>query len=876
MENIFISLLNTSITAGYLVIAVMLLRPILKKAPKYIRCILWSLVGLRLILPFSLESVLSLIPSAEPIPPEIVTSPAPTIHTGITFVNSTVNPIISQSMAPVPGDSVNPMQVVMAVAWNVWLLGVIAMVIYSLVSFFLLKRKLREAIKDSGNVWLCDQVSTPFLLGLFRPRIYLPSDLKEEDKTYVLAHENAHIRRKDHWWKPLGFLLLTVYWFNPLMWVAYIFLCRDIEFACDEKVIKELGTDCKCAYSEALIHCSVPRKMISACPVAFGEDGVKGRIKSVLNYKKPAFWIILIAIVLCIVVAVCFLTNPLSNHSLAGKYETGKCLYSNVVSKEKETETNSVIFDIHANGKVYRESTAAKTEYLGTRIPSDYTETDLNSQLSAQSAGTKIWLGRMKSTYEILNASGQREYVFFQKANGNLVLVSFFSNGDIMNVFKLKKSGDCQRVNFSHDYYLQATVLEVYTDSLLVHPLNGDALEISDRIIVKIPEFTSETFQEGDWVQIGYDGMVQELYPAVIPNVYYITNLNFLSSYIGPSEFQSSYDELLEKTEFDIDEDGIIEQCIVSPGPTSGLHTFVFSVYENGILEYQSIFNTQWFDYAFHTLEDGSTVLTGKSQSDDDPVYSIRIEGSSIVLSDNTEKAAYWGGSNETTLSGIRQNYPHFLGLNTFKGLEVYVWKNGGWRCGVRSGTNRNATQEELWAFGEGAALDEMALILSTYGITQDDVFILYSYDPAFSGAYSNVPTTEQQAYIEDTLFAYLPRSVIPEPTIEYEPESLQNSKTLKNGFYSLSDSGKDFFATPYIHINTAKKTANIGGSPLMSYSESGRYFIIFDRLIIKTQNTIYTFQLQGKDTLMLVSDSGFEKSPIPASGTYVFYNEYP
>lgn len=764
MENIFISLLNTSITAGYLVIAVMLLRPILQKAPKYIRCILWGLVGLRLILPFSFESVLSLIPSAEPIPPEIVNSPAPVIHSGISLLNSTVNPILSQSMAPAPGDSVNPMQFIMAVAWNVWLLGVIAMTVYSLVSFFLLKRKLREAVREENNVWLCDRVSSPFLLGLFRPRIYLPSDLVQEDKSYVLAHENAHIRRKDHWWKPLGFFLLTVYWFNPLIWIAYIFLCRDIEFACDEKVIKALGADCKQSYSEALINCSVPRKMISACPVAFGEDGVKGRIKSVLNYKKPAFWIVWTALILCIVVAVCFLTNPLSNKSLAGKYETGKCLYSNVVSKDKETETNSLIFDIHANGKVYREAPSAKTEYLGTRIPSEYTDKELNNQLSAQSADTKIRLGRIKSTYEILNASGQREYVFFQKANGNVVLVSFHSDGTIMNVFKLKKSGECQRTNFSHDYSFQATVLEVFEDSLLVHPLNGDALNISDRIIVNIPDFTVQAFQEGDWVEIGYDGMVQELYPAIISNVYYINNLNYLSSHIEPSEYQSSFDALSKTTEYDIDEDGIVERCIVSPGPTSGLFTIRFSVYENGILEYQNIFNTPWFDYAFHTLEDGTTVLAGQTQQDQQLVYNIYIENNAIVLSEDTKKAAYWGDINQNTLASIRQKYPHFLDLDTFKGLEVYVWKNGDWRCGVRSGTNRLATQEELWAFREGAALEEMALILSTYGITQEDVAILYSYDPAFSGAYPNVPTTEQQAYIEDTLFAYLPQRIVSAP----------------------------------------------------------------------------------------------------------------
>jgi len=187
---------------------------------------------------------------------------------------------------------------------------IVAMVLYTVVSYFRIHRKVREAVPYQENIWLCDHIDTPFILGVVRPRIYLPSNMNEQDIEYVIAHEKAHLKRHDHWWKPLGFLLLTVYWFNPILWIAYILLCKDIELACDEKVIKDMGTEIKKPYSEALINCSVPRKMISACPLAFGEVGVKGRVKSVLNYKKPAFWIIVVAVVASIVVAVCFLTNP--------------------------------------------------------------------------------------------------------------------------------------------------------------------------------------------------------------------------------------------------------------------------------------------------------------------------------------------------------------------------------------------------------------------------------------------------------------------------------------------------------------------------------------------------------------------------------------
>jgi len=310
MDAVFLKLLNMSLTASWLCLAVLILRLLLKRAPKAISCALWALVGLRLLFPFSLESVLSLIPSAEPLPEDMLLSPTPTINSGIPVINEVVNPVISGSLAPTPGASVNPMQVITTVAGYVWVIGMIAMLVYMLASYLRVKSKVAEAAKIEGNVYECDGINTPFILGVIRPRIYLPSSMNEADRAFVIAHEQAHLRRLDHLWKPLGFVLLTVYWFNPLLWLGYILLCRDIELACDEKVIRQLGTDVKKQYSEALINCSVPRRAISACPLAFGEVGVKGRIKSVLNYKKPAFWIILVAVVALVVTGVCFLTDP--------------------------------------------------------------------------------------------------------------------------------------------------------------------------------------------------------------------------------------------------------------------------------------------------------------------------------------------------------------------------------------------------------------------------------------------------------------------------------------------------------------------------------------------------------------------------------------
>ena len=324
MGEIFLRLLNVSINAGWLVLAVIVLRLIFKKAPRWIFCLLWALVGIRLLLPFSIKSVFSLIPSAETVPQEIFFETEPKINSGIAQLNNAVNPVISSSLAPAPGDSANPVQVYGYIAGVLWAVGLAAMLIYALVSWIMLRRKVRTATRLRENIFQSEAVGSPFVLGIFCPRIYLPYDISEEDSRYVIEHERAHLRRGDHLIKPLGFLLLSVYWFNPLLWAAYILLCRDIEFACDEKVISGLEEQERRAYSKALLSQSIDRRRISACPLAFGEVGVKERIKSVMNYKKPAFWVMIAALIVCAVTAVCFLTDPagirLTQLSDAGDY----------------------------------------------------------------------------------------------------------------------------------------------------------------------------------------------------------------------------------------------------------------------------------------------------------------------------------------------------------------------------------------------------------------------------------------------------------------------------------------------------------------------------------------------------------------------------
>ena len=319
MAAVFLKLLNLSISASWLVLAVLVLRLVSKRSPKWVNVLLWGIVALRLVLPFSIESALSLIPSAETVSPTAVQfAPAPTITSGVSIIDNAVNPSLSEHFAAVPTASVNPLYVWTEIAGWVWLIGLGAMLLYALVSYLRLRRRVSVSLPIQDHIYLCDAISSPFILGVVKPHIYLPSGLDEVQRQNVLAHEQAHLARRDHWWKPLGFALLAVYWFNPVLWLAYTLLCRDIELACDERVIRTMDESAVKTYSTVLLACSMPRKAAITCPLAFGEVGVKERVRNALHYKKPAFWVVAASVAVCVVVAVCFLTDPPTDTDAAG------------------------------------------------------------------------------------------------------------------------------------------------------------------------------------------------------------------------------------------------------------------------------------------------------------------------------------------------------------------------------------------------------------------------------------------------------------------------------------------------------------------------------------------------------------------------------
>ncbi len=290
MNDIFLKIVNMSITGSFIAFAVIVIRCLFKRVPKWIICSAWGLVALRLILPFSFESYFSLVPNAAQLQ---VAAPAAVPQTS----GNTVAAVGTQAVD------------VTGILSKIWLAGAVAMILYSVAVYVRIRIKTRVSLKEDG-VYICDAIPTPFLLGVIKPRIYVPSSVNKEELDCIVLHENAHKRRGDHLWKPLGFLLLSIYWFNPLMWVAYVMLCRDIEYACDEKVINTLGTDIRARYSEALLRCSVSKRTLAACPVAFAEAGVKERIKRVLSYKKPTVWIIAACLLITTVSCVFFMTDP--------------------------------------------------------------------------------------------------------------------------------------------------------------------------------------------------------------------------------------------------------------------------------------------------------------------------------------------------------------------------------------------------------------------------------------------------------------------------------------------------------------------------------------------------------------------------------------
>ena len=445
MDVVMIKLFNMSITAMWLILAVIILRAILKKAPKYINLIMWSLVGFRLACPFNFESMFSLIPVSETIPGNIQATSSPSINTGINAINEIVNPAISELSEMPYSIGYNPIDMLLKISFLVWVAGIAVMLVYSAVSYLKLHRMVRASIRYKENIYLCDNIKSPFILGIIRSRIYLPSDINANQINPVIAHEKAHIRRFDHILKPLGFAVMSIHWFNPLVWIAYSLFCRDIEYACDEKVIKDMASEEKKTYSEALLSLSISKRNLAVCPLAFGEIGVKNIIKSVISYKKPTLWIIIISVIALTGVAIGFMTTP-KNDSIDGYHYIDKYFYQDIIGEDRaNTELRDYRYRIGDDMIITRfdgDGTGNAT-VLGVLVKENINDHELD--LILETLPSKYSKNQITETY-VTSGPYTDKYIFIRFRNSDFIGAFIPTDGDgnryVMSAFKLKRNHD--------------------------------------------------------------------------------------------------------------------------------------------------------------------------------------------------------------------------------------------------------------------------------------------------------------------------------------------------------------------------------------------------------------------------------------------------
>lgn len=545
MNELFLKIINMSISASWLVLVVLILRFVLKKAPKWVNILLWGIVAIRLICPFSFESALSLIPSAETFPEKVISGPSFDVQTGITPVDNRINDYLGDRYfegVTVPANNGNNIMTILTIVWTI---GILLLVAYTVISYWRLRRKVDTAVRYKDNIFQSENVKSPFVLGIIKPRIYLPFNMNGQDLEHVVAHEQAHIHRKDHWWKPFGFLLLTIHWFNPLVWLAYVLLCRDIELACDERVIKELGNEQRADYTQALVACSVNRRMIAACPLAFGEVGVKDRVKSVMNYKKPAFWGVVLAVIVCVFVAVCFLTNPVTKNNGTDGTVTEWFDYLETPDEmvwDGRLEINLPEFP-GVTFRWYPEKMEAVTEegivplFHGMPIWNTYfcdlTGDRIPDLCSTYTFGSGIIDSRIiiydyanGASYE-LSDRGYFDFTLrFNEADGYLYVdKTKYNTDELVETGRLVfKNNSIQIEGFSNEAHqvFRAEILEIHDGHYLVKPVEGSwELNSADRIVVPISNAHPSPEPEiGDVIEIEYSGEILETYPARIADVY--------------------------------------------------------------------------------------------------------------------------------------------------------------------------------------------------------------------------------------------------------------------------------------------------------------------------------------------------------------------
>ena len=695
MADIFLKIVNMSISASWIVLAVLVLRLLLKKAPKWITVLLWGIVAIRLICPFSIESVMSLIPSTETISPEIMMDKTPTINSGVPIINNIVNPVIGESFAPDPIASANPLQILIPVLAIAWAAGIIVMLAYTAISYFRVKSKIGTAVLFRDNIYQSENVVSPFVLGIIKPKIYLPFNMNEQDMEHVIAHENAHIHRKDHWWKPFGFLVLTLHWFNPLMWLGYVLLCRDIELACDEKVVKEFDNEQKADYSQALLTCSVNRRIIAACPLAFGEVGVKNRVKSVLHYKKPAFWIVVTAVVASIVVAVCFLTNPKEDAELG------------IFSQKSGSDLNGVSLEI------VDADLSAPDPYVVVEWKND---TDIKLSFGEQF----VVYYNQGNTWE--NCGIEKDPVW------NLIAYMFDANSTVKHRYKLNG----QIMTHPGKYKFEAPFT-----------IDGkNETKYSAWIEFELKEgvegITVHTFKP---IELVYDDGMYSFVQTVegAPTYMIVNGMQLIEKTDDTvSEPIGTFEEItLNKDNFDSRFRGPTDYSWLANDTLKSLkdnNKRIWQLYGDSAAETPCLYilleqkdGTFYLGFGYYNCN--STNPTNPDDSHIRWLYKLEeVAGNNNILTNNTPLSNF---------QSLKEKYPQFFNVSTDGGLTVYIWQmsENNYSCYLAN-TSMEAISDNSFAYNVGATIAEMRAILTTYDIEQKDITVQPVINPLSSYGY--------------------------------------------------------------------------------------------------------------------------------------------
>lgn len=785
MADIFLKIVNMSISASWIVLAVLLLRLLLKKAPKWITVLLWGIVAIRLICPFSIESVMSLIPSTETISPEIMMDRTPTIDSGVPIINNIVNPMIGESFTPDPIASANPLQILIPIFAVAWVVGIAIMLTYTVVSYFRVKSKIGTAILLRDNIYQSENVISPFVLGIIKPKIYLPFNMNEQDMNHVIAHENAHIRRKDHWWKPFGFLVLTLHWFNPLMWLGYVLLCRDIELACDEKVVKEFDNEQKADYSQALLTCSVNRRVIAACPLAFGEVGVKNRVKSVLNYKKPAFWIVVTAIVASVVVAVCFLTNPKEDTDLG------------ISSQKSGSDLNGISLEI------VDADLSAPDPYIVVEWKND---TDIKLSFGEQF----VVYYNQEGTWE--NCSIEEDPVW------NLPAYMFEANSTVKHTYKLNG----QIMTHPGEYRFEAPFtidgnnktkysawiefeLKEGVEGITVHTFKPIELVYDDGMysfVQTVEGAPTYMIVNGMQLVVKTDDSVSE--PIGTFEEITLNKDNFDSRFRGPADYSWLANDTLKSLK---DDNKRIWQLYGDSAAETPL-LYILLEQKDG---------TFYLGFGYYNCN--STNPTNPDDSHIRWLYKLEeISVSNVGGADNSTNTIISANSKQ-----LKEKYPQFFNVSTDGGLTVYIWQmsKDNYSCYLAN-TSMEAISDNSFAYDVGATIPEMRAILTTYDIDQKDITVQPVINPLSSYGYRI--DDAYRAKVKELFWATIPyadssqySTIIDTANFDIDGDGKEEQCALSAGptsglftfIFSVSENGNleyfNIFNSPYTELKFIK-----------------------------------------------------------------------